>query len=222
MSNRPNPPHATTHGSPGDRKRVLLIGGGLVLLVVIVGLIVALAGGTESSDNEDDTRPVFGAVEISGEALPVLDSPANDTAIGLPAPSVSGKSPDGDAVSVGGAGTGEPTVITFLAHWCPHCQVELPLLVDLMDKGELEGVRMVAVLTATDPARPNFPPAPWVDEEGWTGDTLLDNDEFAAAQAYGVGGYPFLVVLDGDGNVVARTSGEVPADQILALVDSAR
>ena len=42
-----------------------------------------------------------------------------------------------------------------------------------------------------------------------------------AAQAYGVAGFPFLVVVDADGTVLARTSGELGAYGIVALLERA-
>ncbi len=43
----------------------------------------------------------------------------------------------------------------------------------------------------------------------------------APAIAYGLAGYPFLVMLDADGRVVARTSGELPAEDVVSLVEAA-
>jgi hypothetical protein len=82
--------------------------------------------------------------------------------------------------------------------------------------------RAVAVLTGTNAAAQNYPPVPWLEESGWAGDTLLDDEEFTAASAYGLTAYPFLVALDADGNVVARTSGERSAAEVAALADAAR
>ncbi len=47
--------------------------------------------------------------------------------------------------------------------------------------------------------RPNFPPADWLQDEGWSGDVLVDDESMTAATAYGLAGYPFLVMLDADG-----------------------
>src|SRR5690606_20257865 len=75
-----------------------------------------------------------------------------------------------------------------------------------------EGVDLVAVSTAADERRPNYPPAAWLDREGWTAPTLVDGDG-AAATASGGSAFPFFVAVDGGGTVVARTSGELGADQ---------
>jgi thiol-disulfide isomerase/thioredoxin len=192
---------------------------GAVVLVVLVGVVIALAGGAAEETSDVTADEMFGDVSVVGASLPELGS-GEDAAIGRAAPELEGERPDGTAERVGGAG--EPTLVVFLAHWCPHCQAELPLLVELEAEGAFEGVRLVAVLTGTDPAAPNFPPTAWLDDERWRGDVLLDDRAATAASAYGVAGYPFLVAIDADGEVVARASGELPADELEALAAAAR
>lgn len=96
------------------------------------------------------------------------------------------------------------------------------MIVDLQEQGALEGVRTVAVLTGTDEEAPNYPPADWLIDEGWAGDVLVDDESTTAGTAYGLAGYPFLVFLDADGNVVAHASGELGADAITQLADAAK
>ncbi|MDQ2651115.1 MAG: hypothetical protein M3Z03_16365, partial [Actinomycetota bacterium] len=96
------------------------------------------------------------------------------------------------------------------------------VIVELEADGELDGVRLVAVVTGTNPEAPNYPPARWLEREGWPGEVILDDDEHAAAGAYGLAGYPFIVTLDPDGDVVSRTSGEIPREALIAAADAAR
>ena len=112
-------------------------------------------------------------------------------------------------------------LIAFVAHWCPHCQAEVPRIVDLADdQGEIDGVQVAAVATSSTPDRPNFPPGDWLASEDWPGPVLVDSEPEAdqlptAAAAYGEAGFPFLVAVDAEGKVVARASGE-QGDQGLA------
>jgi thiol-disulfide isomerase/thioredoxin len=200
---------------------VVLIAIGAVVLAVAVGLVIALAGGGGDQVVSDaEVEEMFGEVAVGGTALPGFVESVDDPAVGQPAPQIDGEAPDGTSERLGEAG--QPTLAVFLAHWCPHCQAELPLLVELEADGAFDGVRLVAVLTGTDPAAPNFPPTAWLDEEGWRGEVILDDRSAAAASAYGVGGYPFLVAIDAEGDVVARSSGEVPAEDVEALAAAAR
>lgn len=188
-------------------------------VVVAIGLAIALFGGNGnggSTATGGDGSASFGPVEVVGDALPAFAGGA-DPAVGEPAPELRGLTPAGDAISVG---TSEPTVRVFVAHWCPHCQREVPVLVDLAEEGVFDDARLVAVLTGTNADAPNFPPAAWLEREGWPGEIMLDDETFTAARAYGLDGYPFAVYLDADGEVVARTSGETPADAIQDLTRS--
>lgn len=219
MSNRPNRNRRPGPGArPQDdsRMRTLLIVGGVVLLVVFVGVIVALG----SAEDETADAPSFGPIVTEGEALPELPDGGTDPAVGSPAPLLEGTDPERSPVRVGQGG--EPTVVFFLAHWCPHCQSEVPEIVSLMEGGELDDVRVVGVLTGTDASAPNHPPVAWLEREAWGGEIILDDEQGTAAAAFGLSGYPFAVYLDADGQVVARTSGGVGGEGILQRVDALR
>jgi thiol-disulfide isomerase/thioredoxin len=198
---------------------VVAIALGALAVVVVLGVVVAMV---RSGDDEPRSRTdalVFGSVTVDGAPLPE-PTKSTDAAVGTLAPVLDGQALDGSTVSVGGAG--QPTVVAFLAHWCPHCRAELPRLVALADRDGFEGVRMVVVLTGTDADAPNYPPAAWLEDEGWSGDVLVDDEAFTAASAYGLASYPYLVALDAGGHVVARTSGEHSTDELAAFADSAR
>lgn len=216
----PQPPVPSTRRPP-----ILAIAGGAFLLVVIIGLVIALATGGDDEDQGGDPsstvdpdQATFGPVEVSGEPLPSFDGGAADAAVGLPAPVVTATTPDAREITFGAAG--EPTLVVFLAHWCPHCQAELPVLVDMAADGAFDGVRTVAVLTGTNPDAPNFPPVLWLEREGWQGEVALDDEAASAAAAHGLTSYPYLVMLDADGQVTGRIAGEQPPEAIQDLVDS--
>lgn len=213
MSNR--------NSAPADRRRVLLIAGAAAAVVVVIGIAIALSRSSDDTPVDTAFGTGYGPVVVEDPALPPFSSTANDPGIGLQAPLVEGVDSDGAPVTIGGTETG-PTMLVFLAHWCPHCQRELPLIVKLMTTGDLDGVRVVAVLTGTSSDRPNFPPQPWLVREGWTSDVLLDDAKTTAASTFGLSGYPYLVFLDTDGKVVARASGELPASDITGLAELAR
>ena len=52
---------------------------------------------------------------------------------------------DGSDMTI--APTGKPQAIVFLAHWCPHCQAEVPRIVALAKAGKLDGIDVVGVAT---------------------------------------------------------------------------
>lgn len=185
-------------------------------LLLAVGLLVAACGGGEDTagGNAD-----FGDVSVSGSLAPYQD-PANDAAVGQPAPTVTGVDRTGAEVTFTPGG-GTPSLVVFLAHWCPHCQNDLPKMVSWLEANpDALGVNVVAIATGTDQTRPNFPPGPWLEREGWTLPHIMDDQQSTAGQAFGLTSFPFWVAVDGDGNVLGRLAGELGDEQIDALMQS--
>lgn len=207
---------------------LVLVVAALVVVAAVVA-VLATAGGDGDGDAAPDESPAAdpgdsegsdgaaagdGAtapVTVEGEALPALPDGGDDPAVGRPMPRLSGTGVDGAPVTVGDG----PGVVVFLAHWCPHCQAEVPVLQDWVDGGGLpDGTTVTAVATGTDPDAPNYPPGEWLEGEGWTAPTLLDSEEFEAARAAGLTAYPFFVFVDADGRVAERRSGELESEEI--------
>lgn len=182
---------------------------------------------TVSPELPEEFKAETGPLEIQGDALPGLGEadPTTDPAVGMPAPVLIGEDYEGNTVRVDGATEG-PTMVVFLAHWCPHCNNEVPRLNQLRDEGAFPAdLNIVAVSTAIDPSRPNFPPSQWIVDKDWTYPVIADGIDpnaeppFLGAGAYGVDGFPFVTLIDADGNVAARWSGEREPEQVLAALD---
>ena len=183
---------------------------------------------TVSPDLPPEVAVEVGAMQVIGDTLPQLGdaTPETDPAAGTAAPVIIGQDYDGNTVRIDAAADG-PTMVVFLAHWCPHCNAEVPRLNELRDAGRFpEGLNIVAVSTAIDPSRPNWPPSEWItDTMDWTYPVVADGIDpsaevaFIGAGAYGVDGFPFVALVDGDGNVAARWSGEREPDQVIEAID---
>jgi cytochrome c biogenesis protein CcmG, thiol:disulfide interchange protein DsbE len=177
----------------------------VVGVIFVVALGIALLASSGGDDEGGDLQQLATAgVSVTGDPLPPLPEGGDDPAEGTPAPALEGVSPAGVGTAVE---FDEPTLVAFLAHWCPACQAELPEIVALAEEGGLDDLDVVAVLTGTDESAPNYPPGPWLEREGWTGRVLLDDEGSPAASAFGLTSYPYLVLVDGDGNVVDRNAG---------------
>lgn len=196
-------------------KKVWLIAA--VVAVVAFAGIIAVALSQESGDDDGDETA---AVEVTGDRLPATTEDPS-AANGMPAPELSGTSIDGDPMTI--EADGRPKVISFLAHWCPYCQAEVPRVVDWIEAGNMpDDVDLVAVSTNVTPIRENFPPSSWLEDEGWTLPTLKDDDGSSAHAAFGGGGFPYFVVVDAEGTVVGTRSGELPEGGLEALIELAR
>jgi thiol-disulfide isomerase/thioredoxin len=205
--------------------------GGVVALAAALSLAAAGDDEPEATDLPGGTIPTgetvvpstddgFGAVAVNGAALPEAGEGA-DPATGLAAPTVEGAGLDGTPVTA--PVPGEPTVVMFVAHWCPHCQAEVPRIAEwLAAEGMPEGVELVTVATANQPSAGNFPAGAWLHREGWPVPTVLDDEAQTAAEAYGVAGFPYFVAVDAEGTVVARASGEIGVAGVEELIAAAR
>ncbi len=221
----------TSGNRPKTGLIVIGISVGAVLLIGILALLFTgnddepVADGTGAAAAQDAVQEQA-TVEVIGEPLPaypsvsaVVASAEEDPAVGMTPPTLEGESFDGSPVTIEPGG-GTPKLVMFVAHWCPHCQKELPLVQEWIDADLVpDGVEVFAVSTAVAADRPNYPPSEWVAAEGWEPHVLLDNPDQAAAVAYGLSGYPFFVLIDADGEVVQRGSGEIPEQEFVRLLE---
>lgn len=188
----------------------------------------ATASDAESEEIESEEIEVApaalqqnGPIVVTGAALAPFDDPTLDPAVGAVAPVVEGESFDGTPITIGGP-TENATFVVFLAHWCPHCNDEVPVLVDLQESGRIpEGLDVIGVSTAVASDRDNYPPSDWIDDKGWPWPTMADDEALGAINAMGGTSFPFAVVLDADGNVLARKAGSSSGDDIVAFLEAA-
>lgn len=191
---------------------------------------VQQVGGDESAPSDDaagvvDAGPAAlqenGPIDIEGAPLPTYGDPADEGAVGTAAPVVSGESFDGTEIVLG-APTENPTLIVFLAHWCPHCNDEVPELIALENEGRIpDGLDVVGVSTAVVADRDNYPPSQWIEDKGWPWPTMADDEIQSAIAAFGGSAFPFAVVLDADGTVLARRAGQATGDETVAFLEAA-
>jgi len=213
---------AQKHSPSHDRRNTyILIGVGVAMVAVLIAVVLLVGGDDKKNGNGGGTASQqTAAVKITGDALPDLPETGNDPAVGMKAPQAEGEEFGGNKVSLL-RGDG-PTMVVFGAHWCPHCQREVPAIVDWMASGGTKGIDTVLVATATNKNSPNYPPSAWLDREGWKGRVILDDDQGSLAKAYGLTGYPLMVFVDAEGKVTKRVSGEVPIDQLAGYAGDIR
>lgn len=210
-------------GRPGGERSVpWVLGLGAIAVVAVALLAVALTqGGSGPSGGSSTTPPASGSPTTAARSsLPPFAGPGDDPAVGQLIPEVTGQSFDGSPVAIDI--DGRPKLLLFLAHWCPHCQREVPVVQAWLDAGRLpEGVELISIVTSINPNLPNYPPDAWLAREHWTAPVLVDADGSVALR-FGLTAFPYWVAVDAEGRVVARLTGELTADQLDALAASVR
>lgn len=248
MSSKPT----TRKPAPRSNTTTLFVIAGVVALIAAIAVVVALvAGGDEdepaasivascpeaAEPAPDPVEPgpfqdgeIFQPVGIAGAALPEFTGDLPDAAGCELVPVLSGYDYEGAATTIDPARDGA-TIVVFLAHWCPHCNREVPVLNEWRDSGNVpDGLEVVGVSTAAAEDRDNFPPDEWLAAMDWTWPVLADGDIAAdtdvdvpttAFRAYGATGFPTIAFVDSSGRLRWRVSGEIPAEDLQLLVDEA-
>jgi len=177
---------------------------GVTAVLLITVVVLTFDSGGSSTE--------VGSPEVTGDGLPLLPDADTDPALGMAIPQVIGADFDDNPVSI--TDDGNAKVILFLAHWCSHCQREVPIVQDWLDGDPLpEGIDFYSVATSISSTRENYPPSSWLDREGWTAQVIVDDAVSSAGNAYGLRAFPFWVFAASDGTVLARVTGGIaPSD----------
>ena len=207
----------------------------LLIVISAIVLVGALAGIAVLLSDDEPGEPVAAEpdgpvatlpddvqenqpVEVVGDPLPSFDRNIDDPAIGTPVPVVNGQSFDGTEVSIGG-NDGRPSLLVFLAHWCPHCNDEIPELIELKNRNGIpEELDVIGISTGVDSNGPNYPPSQWLLDRGFEWPVLADDESATAFLANGGSGFPYLMLVDADGNMVSRDSGTKSAEDLAAWI----
>ena len=170
----------------------------------------------ETDNGNGDSLREKGTVEIFGEPIPI------DAEIGYLAPSFKAQLNDGSESITIDPADGKVRLIGFFAHWCPHCQREVPRVTQwLEENGVPTEIEILAVSTAVREGTPNYPPSEWFIKERWPTDIFVDNEDNDLATAFGLAGFPYWVLVDATGRVMHRSSGELSEEQFGYLVELA-
>ncbi len=225
-------PRATRRGAgqaPPARSsngRWLLLAGLLVAVAAGAALVIRGVGspaGPGSSAGPASTASIGGSGGpvgdlVSGPSLPTYDATTADPAVGQTIPNVNGAGRAGEQIRID-AEDGRAKVLLFITHWCSHCQAEVPRIQEWLNGGGTTGnVDLYAISTGADPGRPNYPPEAWLDREGWTVPTVVDDGRSSVGQAFGLSAFPYWVFVDTDGSVALRAVGELSIADLEAIV----
>ncbi len=195
-----------------------------VLGIVFGGIALLLVAAIVLSPEESiGSGGEYGEPTVSGSALPPMEGGVAvveaDEAIGVVAPEVDGQNFDDSTVSISHDGT--PKAIVFLAHWCSHCQAEVPRVQSWLDAtGGVAGVDVMSVTTSASSGQANWPPSSWMDRENWSPANIRDDADSSVLRAYGGSSFPYWVFLNGDGTVAFRRSGQTDITTLQTIMET--
>lgn len=114
---------------------------------------------------------------------------------------------------------GKPFIIDFFATWCKPCNRELDAIAEVYEEWQEEtGVKIFAI--SIDQAQNINKVKPLVSNHGWEYDVLLDpNSDFR--RALGIQMIPFVLVCDGQGNIVYKHNSYTDGAEI-KLIEKVR
>lgn len=198
----------TTRTAQGQAKKKFPI------VPVVLGLAaVALISVVILTFEGDTTQDDYGSPSVTGDSLIQYSSSSADPTIGLPAPEVVGADFEGNPVTI--ADDGRAKIVIFLAHWCPFCQAEVPIVQRWVDAGSLPAeVDLYGVSTSMDSLRTNYPPSRWLEKEGWTAPVVVDDQATSLSRTFGLNAFPYWVFIASDGTVWGRMSGQIPTETL--------
>ena len=211
-----------------EKKNLTPIFVGSVIGLIIVFFLALLLIQPSSNENY-----LGGEIDVTGESLPDLSINFNrdcvlfenlnycqqlEPAAKMSAPIISGSDLNGNTITTKNE---SPTILLFLAHWCPHCQIEVKEIQDWVSNNGLpEPVKLFSILTSINSSQPNYPPDKWIQSEGWSFPSFTDNELSGVAQHFGIKGFPFWVLIDSNGEVVTRLSGSYTQDQFEIILSN--
>jgi thiol-disulfide isomerase/thioredoxin len=150
-------------------------------------------------------------IETSAQSVP----PKAPLFAGYPAPTFSGSSPSGDAVSLESY-LGDVVVLDFWAGWCGPCVGMIPTLKTLRAEYGERGLTLLGV--NLDKTAEDFEQA--VGEHGIDWPQVFDGPAGPIGDLYRIEGIPMTYLIDAEGTIVARgLRGQELIDAVSALLD---
>lgn len=233
----------TEGGGEWYRSPLALVAGMILFLGVLALVVLGLTGGDDTATSVESTADIAAPAEsepaealptigFGGGGIPEVDTVAldgdplerlipgeDDPAVGTLAPTITATSlASGSAITLE---PGRARVIGFFAHWCPHCQDELPKITEWLANTSLPpNTEFIAVSTAVDEGNGNYPPSAWFNDVGFTSPVLVDDASATLLNGMGFGGFPAFVAIDASGVVVERAGGNIGTEGLASLFEN--
>jgi thiol-disulfide isomerase/thioredoxin len=182
--------------------------GGMMRKLILATLYTAFALGANLAvaQNKDLDQYATGAMKklVFSEATEVSDIPVT--------------AEDGSQVRLADY-KGNVVLVNFWATWCAPCRKEMPALAELQEAFEDAPFEVVTIATARS-VRPKVDK--FLDEIGVSNLPRLIDENMALARASAVMALPVSVILNEEGNEIARLKGDAEwaSDEAKALIQA--
>lgn len=143
------------------------------------------------------TQPNSKYTKALNERLSKLGS----VTIGRPAPEITLATPDGGTMSLSSL-KGKYVLIDFWASWCGPCRRENPNVVKMYNKYKDKGFEIFGV--SFDQSKEKWVQAIAADKLTWPHVSDLKGWESSAAKLYNITAIPHTILLDREGNIIAK------------------
>lgn len=145
------------------------------------------------------------------------DVPPSEAESLEPAPDFTVYDAEGNAVKLSDF-TGKPSVVNFWATWCGHCVNEMPGF-NAVYEDYKDSVNFLMLDQPDGTYETQEIALAYVEEQGYTFPVYFDTD-YDAAETYSVSGIPTTLLVDKDGMLYRKVSGEMKEATLRQYLDA--
>ena len=209
-------------------KYTVKVGGALMVLMgvmMLTGWMNHITGYLSSFDGAESSSSVSSSVEQSSvssqveaasqtESASQEESSASSDADAMPAPDFTLKDQFGNSHTLSDY-KGKTIFLNFWGTWCPPCRAEMPDIQGLYkDYGENSGDVIILGVATPNVGKEGSSEeiAAFLEENGYTYPTLMDEGGAIAGGSYYVSAFPTTFMIDKNGNIFGYATGQLTKD----------